>query len=66
MVKEKKFVVENIDFLVSVDDLKQNFLKKMQSEMGVMSESVDRHISHMDNHVKDSTLNIEEDFNKLE
>ena len=66
MVKEKKFVVENIDFLVSVEDFKQNFLKKMQSEMSVMSESVERHISHMENHIKDNTLNIEEDFGKLE
>jgi hypothetical protein len=66
MIKEKKFVVENIDFMVSIDDFKQNFLKKMQGEMTVMSDTVDRHISHMENHMKDNCLNIEEDFIKLE
>jgi uncharacterized glyoxalase superfamily protein PhnB len=66
MTKEKKFVVENIDFLVSIDDFKQNFMKKMQGEMNLMQETVDRHISHMENHLKDSCLNIEEDFQKLE
>lgn len=66
MTKEKKFVVENIDFLVSVEDFKQNFLKKMQGEMGIMNETVDRHLTHMNNHLKDSALNIEEDFIKLE
>ena len=66
MTKEKKFVVENIDYLVSVEDFKQNFLKKMQGEMGIMSETVDRHLAHMNNHLKDSALNIEEDFQRLE
>ena len=66
MTKEKKFVVENIDYLVSIEDFKQNFLKKMQGEMGIMSDTVDRHLAHMNNHLKDSSLNIEEDFQKLE
>lgn len=66
MTKEKKFVVENIDFLVSIDDFKHNFLKKMQGEMGIMNETVERHLAHMNNHLKDSALNIEEDFIKLE
>jgi len=34
----------------------------MQGEMSLMSETVERHISHMSNHLKDSCLNIEEDF----
>lgn len=66
MTKEKRFVVENIDYLVSIEDFKQNFLKKMQGEMAIMSETVERHIAHMENHLKESGLNIEEDFNKLE
>lgn len=66
MTKEKKFVVQNIDHMVSIDDFKQNYLKKMQGEMSLMKETVERHMSHMENHLKDSGLNIEEDFQKLE
>lgn len=34
--------------------------------MSLMNETVDRHIQHMENHLKDGCLNIEEDFQKLE
>lgn len=57
--------MERIDYFVSVDDFKNVYLKKMKKELDNVLDSIGNHLTHIDNHVRNGEVSIEDDFEKF-
>jgi len=66
LTKERNTVIRDLDLLVSIDDFKNRYINQMQEEMHVMKDVIQTNLNHMDSHIKNSVINIEEDFTKIE
>ena len=64
--REKHHSMEHLEHFVSIDDFKQNFLRKMNTELNQMAESVNWQKNHIQNHVDNTLITIEADFQKIE
>ena len=65
LTKNKRYCLDRMEYFVTIEDFKNNYLKKMKKELDHIAESIGGNVSHIDNHVKNGEVTIEQDFDKI-
>jgi len=63
--KDKKFCMTNMNDFLSIDEFKQEYLKKITGEMEQLKVTAASQIDHLNTHLKDGLTRIDEDFETL-
>lgn len=65
LTKNKRYCLDRMEYFVTVEDFKNNYLKKMKKELDHIAESIGGNVSHIENHIKNGEVSIEQDFDKI-
>ena len=65
LTKLRRYCMEKMDYFVSVEDFKAVYLMKMKKELDLIRDSIGTHMVHIDNHIKNGEVSIEDDFEKM-
>ena len=65
LTKNKRYCMEKMDFFVSIEDFRNVYLLKMKKELDLIRDSIGTHVIHIDNHIKNGEVSIEDDFEKM-
>jgi hypothetical protein len=63
--KNKSFCMENMNSFVSLEEFKNEFLKKLTKDMEVLKSTLHNQTDHILSKSKDATMKIEEDFDNI-
>ena len=65
MSKNKRYCLDRMEYFVSVEDFRNMYLKKMRKELDIIRESIGSNVSHIENHIQNGEVSIEQDFERL-
>ena len=65
LTKNKRYCLDRMESFVTIEDFKNNYLKKVKKELDHINESIGGNVSHIENHIKNGEVTIEQDFDKL-
>ena len=54
-----------MEFFVTIEDFKNAYLKKIKKELDHINESIGGNVNHIQNHIKNGEITIEQDFEKI-
>lgn len=66
LTKDRLVISKDLDSLVSIDDFKHRYVHQMLEEMSVMGGIIKTNLNHMENSMRNTGFQIEEDFKKIE
>lgn len=65
LTKNKRYCLDRMEYFVTIEDFKNNYLKKMKKELDHVAESIGGNVTHIENHIKNGEVTIEQDFEKI-
>lgn len=65
LTKNKRYCLDRMEYFVTIEDFKNVYLRKMRKDLDVVRESIGSNVSHIENHIQNGEISIEQDFDRL-